>query len=66
MESARVNVAVLLSVRIRARSRGSHAEVAERKSHIATMHAHTMMRAVVVRTMLAADANRKIQQPAER
>lgn len=44
-----MNVAVLLSVLTSARSRGSHADVAERKSHSATMHTNTMMSAFVVR-----------------
>ena len=49
LESARVNVAVLLSVLTSARSRGSHADVAEWKSHSATMHTKTMISAFVVR-----------------
>ena len=49
LESARVNVAVLLSVLTSARSRGSHADVAEWKSHSATMHTKTMISALVVR-----------------
>ena len=44
-----MNVAVLLSVLTSARSRGSHADVAERKSHSATMQTNTMMSAFVVR-----------------
>ena len=43
LESARANVAVLLSVLTSARSRGSHADVAEWKSHSATMHTKTMI-----------------------
>ena len=54
MESARVNVAVLLSVLTSARSRGSHADVAEWKSHSATMHTKTMISAFVVRILLLA------------
>ena len=52
LESARVNVAVLLSVLTSARSRGSHADVAEWKSHSATMHTKTMITAFVVRILL--------------
>ena len=44
-----MNVAVLLSVLTSARSRGSHADVAEWKSHSATMHTKTMISALVVR-----------------
>ena len=44
-----MNVAVLLSVLTSARSRGSHADVAEWKSHSATMHTKTMISAFVVR-----------------
>ena len=54
LESARVNVAVLLSVLTSARSRGSHADVAEWKSHSATMHTKTMISAFVVRILLLA------------
>ena len=49
-----MNVAVLLSVLTSARSRGSHADVAERKSHSATMHTNTMMSAFVVRMFTVA------------
>ena len=47
-----MNVAVLLSVLTSARSRGSHADVAEWKSHSATMHTKTMITAFVVRILL--------------
>ena len=47
-----MNVAVLLSVLTSARSRGSHADVAEWKSHSATMHTKTMISAFVVRILL--------------
>ena len=49
-----MNVAVLLSVLTSARSRGSHADVAEWKSHSATMHTKTMISAFVVRILLLA------------